>query len=114
MFPGSPEFFPDDVRTFQSDSRGHLVPVGPDSQDPGLTRQCFESIHQVFREIESASDSEMQVLIMGGMGSGRELAARAIHNLSGSRFLPFASLTCGLASEILTSELIGHQAASLS
>ena len=62
--------------------------------------------------IEKLAPSEAPVLIMGETGTGKELVARHIHQLSGRRG-PFLAVNCGAISDHLAeSELFGHEAGS--
>lgn len=63
----------------------------------------------VYRAIENIGDSKASVFITGESGSGKELAAEAIH-LSGKRAgKPFVAINCGAIPEnLLESELFGH------
>jgi DNA-binding NtrC family response regulator len=66
---------------------------------------------QIFRQIrEVAKHETATVLITGDSGTGKELVARAIHNLSPRRERPFVEINCGsLPYNLLESELFGHE-----
>jgi DNA-binding NtrC family response regulator len=62
--------------------------------------------------IEKLAPSEVPVLIIGETGTGKELAAQHIHQLSGRKG-PFLAVNCGAISDQLAeSELFGHEAGS--
>lgn len=64
---------------------------------------------QFFQTIERAAASEANILVRGETGTGKELAARAIHALSARARGPFQALNCAtLTSELMQSELFGH------
>jgi len=64
----------------------------------------------VLREIELVAPTESNVLIMGETGTGKELVARAVHNLSTRRGGPFVKLNCAaIPSGLIESELFGHE-----
>ena len=70
-------------------------------QDPRMVR-----VTEVVRQIAPTNAS---VLILGPSGTGKELVARAVHNLSPRRQHPFIALNCGGLSEgTIESELFGH------
>ncbi len=67
------------------------------------------AMQAVFQIIQNAAETEATVLVRGESGSGKELAAKAIHNLSARRNAPFLAINCAaLSSNLLDSELFGH------
>jgi two-component system NtrC family response regulator len=69
-----------------------------------------KAMQEVFRFIERIALSDVSVLISGETGTGKELVAYAIHNLSQRKNNPFAVLNCGAIPEnLLESELFGHE-----
>jgi DNA-binding NtrC family response regulator len=67
------------------------------------------AMREVFAVLELAAQSEVTVLLEGETGTGKELAARAIHDESARRKGPFVAVDCGaLPENLLDSELFGH------
>lgn len=67
------------------------------------------AMQAVFRIIENAAETTATVLVRGESGSGKELVAKAIHNLSVRHTGPFLAINCAaLSSSLLESELFGH------
>jgi PAS domain S-box-containing protein len=65
----------------------------------------------LFQILPQIADSESTVLIEGASGTGKELFARAIHNLSRRRKKRFVAINCAaLPDTLLESELFGHKA----
>ena len=83
-----------------------------DSDDPAPPELIGQApaMQDVFRSIGRLARSSMTVLITGESGTGKELVARALHRNSPRRTQPFIALnTSAIASELLESELFGHE-----
>jgi DNA-binding NtrC family response regulator len=70
-------------------------------------------IHEMLETVLRVAPTEVPVLIEGESGSGKEVAARAIHLASKRRERLFEAINCGsLAEGVLESELFGHERGS--
>ncbi len=78
----------------------------------GVTRLIGEStaMQQVRKLIEKVAPGDTTVLILGETGTGKELVARRIHELSSRAKSPFVAVNCGALSEhLVESEFFGHR-----
>ena len=86
--------------------------------DTDIIRQCFAQglvgvdwhiVCLVIPRIKLCSGNNLKVLITGATGTGKEIIARCIHNLSSRKIEPFLAINCAeLSAEHLHSDLFGH------
>jgi DNA-binding NtrC family response regulator len=69
-----------------------------------------DALHKVLEQIAIVAPTDSTVLLHGETGTGKELIARAIHNLSSRRDRTFVRMNCAaIPSGLLESELFGHE-----
>ncbi len=81
------------------------------------SEHCFEdivgkspAIQRVLEQVAIVAPTDSTVLLHGETGTGKELIARAIHNLSSRRERPYVRMNCAaIPSGLLESELFGHE-----
>ncbi len=86
-------------------------------KDEMLSDHKFENIigksskmQQIFSMLETVAPSDATILVRGETGTGKELIATAVHNLSPRKNGPYIKLNCAAISEtLLESELFGHE-----
>ena len=77
--------------------------------DAALLVGSSPPMQEVFKQISLVAPTELPVLITGETGTGKDLAARAIHAHGPRRHRPFVATSLGaLAPSVLESELFGH------
>jgi DNA-binding NtrC family response regulator len=69
-----------------------------------------EEINNIREMIEKVAPSDARVLVTGQNGTGKELVARSLHDLSDRKGKPFIEVNCAaIPSELIESELFGHE-----
>jgi Transcriptional regulator containing GAF, AAA-type ATPase, and DNA binding domains len=69
-----------------------------------------QALKNVLRKVEQVAPTDATVLIQSETGTGKELIARAIHNLSPRKDRPLVKVNCGaIAAGLVESELFGHE-----
>jgi formate hydrogenlyase transcriptional activator len=69
-----------------------------------------EALKRVLKEVETVAATDATVLIRGETGTGKELIARALHNLSSRRQRTLVKVNCGaIPTGLLESEMFGHE-----
>jgi DNA-binding NtrC family response regulator len=80
---------------------------------PGKFEEIFgtsAALKAVLKQVEVVAPTHATVLIQGETGTGKELIARAVHNVSARSNRPFVKLNCAaIPAGLLESELFGHE-----
>jgi transcriptional regulator with GAF, ATPase, and Fis domain len=103
------------------DSAAEIVPINEGSRtrldgrvkDETAFRQIIgnsSSLKLALAEVERVASTDSTALVLGETGTGKELIARAIHNLSARSGRPFVKVNCAaIPFDLLESELFGHE-----
>jgi formate hydrogenlyase transcriptional activator len=89
------------------------VPSGDSDQAQHRFEQIIgqsPALRSVLQQVRQVAPTNSTVLILGETGTGKELIARAIHNISSRLARPFVKLNCAaIPFDLLESELFGHE-----
>jgi sigma-54 specific flagellar transcriptional regulator A len=102
----------DDAFAVEDETQPCECPIAEDDRKPegflGIIGGS-EQMRKVFELIRRVADSDSTILISGETGTGKGLAAKAIHCCSHRKDKPYISINCGAIPEnLLESELFGH------
>jgi DNA-binding NtrC family response regulator len=76
----------------------------------GALRGASEAMRPIFAMLARIAPTDLSCILVGETGTGKELAARAIHDASQRAGRPFVVVDCGAISEsLIESELFGHE-----
>jgi DNA-binding NtrC family response regulator len=94
---------------YRSQSRAQSPTVPAALEDSSIIGKSAKML-EIYKAIGRVAASNVNVLITGASGTGKELVARAIHHHSKRSDRPFTAVNCGSFTEtILESELFGHE-----
>ena len=94
---------------FEDEQLSSAFEVSPDYCFQGIIGKS-RAIQNVVEQISIVAPTDATVLLHGDTGTGKELVARAIHNLGSRRQRPYVRMNCAaIPSGLLESELFGHE-----
>ncbi|RMD50854.1 MAG: AAA family ATPase, partial [Ignavibacteria bacterium] len=98
----------EELKSRESAEEPVIIPDGEIKNFEGII-YSGPAMEKVVNLIKKVADTETTVLIMGESGAGKELVARALHNLSRRKGKNFLAVNCAALTEsLLESELFGH------
>src|ERR1700758_4095354 len=118
MFEPTPSFSPESHSLPPGAAPGSDLPRPKRRAHGRLQRLCelygaCDSMRALFDTLDRVAGASATIIILGESGSGKELVANAIHQLSDRRQRPFVAVNCGALPEtLIESELFGHERGS--
>jgi formate hydrogenlyase transcriptional activator len=113
VFPFSEHLEYERGGTLKEEIADSYVSLEEDTEDENTFQGMVGSnarLRAVLEDVQTVAPADSTVLIVGETGTGKELIARAIHNLSPRRNHAFVKLNCAaIPSGLLESELFGHE-----
>jgi formate hydrogenlyase transcriptional activator len=99
-----------DLKNKLADEKNYLEDEIRTEHNPTEIIGTSRGLQEVLKQVRIVAPSDSTVLIQGETGTGKELIARAIHDLSRRRERTFVKLNCAaIPSGLLESELFGHE-----
>ncbi|HMF79135.1 MAG TPA: sigma 54-interacting transcriptional regulator, partial [Bryobacteraceae bacterium] len=103
----------DEIRTLKDQLYQENIALRQEIDETSMFEEIVgrsNELRQILRQVETVAPTDSTVLINGETGTGKELIARAIHNLSSRRANAFVKLNCAsIPTGLLESELFGHE-----
>ena len=97
----------------KSAATSYLTPKIATSKNISKIIGLSESMQKIYKLIGKIAQTDVDVLILGETGTGKELIAKAIHENSDRKDKPFIAINTGaIPTELLESELFGHEKGS--
>ena len=98
------------LHQIEAENRRLADKVGEDRTVLGSMITAAPEMAKVARTIERVAPTNVSVMLLGASGTGKELLARGVHDLSDRRDGPFMAINCAAILEnLLESELFGHE-----
>jgi len=97
-------------RLYELEKENHELSTGSSSSNLSGVIACSPKMLEICRMIEKIAPADVTTLLLGETGTGKEVLAKAIHQLSTRNEQPFSAINCGAIPEnLLESELFGHE-----
>lgn len=100
-------------RMFELEKENQELSTGNSSSKLAGVIASSQKMLEICRTIERIAPADVTTLLLGETGTGKEVLAKAIHQLSSRNEKPFCAINCGAIPEnLLESELFGHEKGS--